>query len=76
MNFNQAQTKDATNKTVQLDGNNLKNILHKFDQNNNKLTVEVSHSKIANQPKLNKVVATGDWTAEFSAGKQIEERSH
>lgn len=58
--FTQAQTKDAANKTVQLDGDNLKNILHKFNQNNKTLTVEVSHSKIANQPKLNKVVATGD----------------
>lgn len=74
--FTQAQTKDAANKTVQLDGDDLKNILHKFDQNNKTLTVEVSHSKIANQPKLNKVVATGDWTAEFAAGKQIEERNY
>lgn len=74
--FTQAQTKDAANKTVQLDGDDLKNILHKFDQNNKALTVEVSHSKIANQPKLNKVVATGDWIAEFAAGKQIEERNY
>ena len=74
--FTQAQTKDAANKTVQLDGDDLKNILHKFDQNNKTLTVEVSHSKIANQPKLNKVVATGDWTAEFAADKQIEERNY
>lgn len=73
--FTQAQTKDAANKTVQLDGDDLKNILHKFDQNNKTLTVEVSHSKIANQPKLNKVVATGDWTAEFAAGKQIEDHN-
>lgn len=74
--FTQAQTKDAANKTVQLDGDDLKNILHKFDQNNKTLTVEVSHSKIANQPKLNKVVATGDWTAEFAAGKQIEDHNY
>ena len=74
--FTQAQTKDATNKAVQLDGDDLKNILHKFDQNNKTLTVAVSHSKIANQQKLNKVVATGDWTAEFAAGKQIEERNY
>lgn len=74
--FTQAQTKDAANKTVQLDGDDLKNILHKFDQNNKTLTVEVSHSKITNQPKLNKVVATGDWTAEFAAGKQIEDHNY
>ena len=74
--FTQAQTKDAANKVVQLDGDDLKNILHKFDQNNKTLTVAVSHSKIANQSKLNKVVATGDWTAEFAAGKQIEERNY
>lgn len=74
--FTQAQTKDATNKVVQLDGDDLKNILHKFDQNNKTLTIEVGHSKIANQSKFNKVVATGDWTAEFAAGKQIEDHNY